>query len=376
MKKLYAALLLPLFCLPSYAQTTLVAGPGGGSLYLVPFTSACLNTAVQNVSVCSGGVIGSFQFTSTQCCACPTSGKICLPGSVAYGGSGTSASFTYYHTLSYSPSNEHQQFYFSGPINTFQFSVAGPAGSSETFQCQTYNGGTLLSTHTFATGGTGVKNTYTITGAAFTRVQFTEISAISADDELFGDVWINSTSCAPLPFEITRFDATPNADQTVSLTWVTLDEVDNDRFFVERSADGEYWSEVLTQPGAGTTTGTREYAGMDIAPNAGINYYRLRTLDSQGTSRYSQIIKVNLNQSGNDVLVFPNPAGSWLSFNFGSIQGNMHISFINESGRTVKSIQATEALSAVEIAELPAGLYAVRILLPDGTSVVRTIMKQ
>lgn len=301
---------------------------------------------------------------------------ICLPGSVAYGGPGTSASFTNYHTLSYSPSNEHQQFTFSAPISRFQFSVAGPAGASESFQLQTYNGGTLISTHTCMTGGTGIKLTYTVQGANFTRVQFTEISAISADDELFGDIWINAGSCGVLPFELLKFEASALNANEVALNWETDGEINNEMFIAERSDDSQNWSEISSLPGAGTTTESRSYETVDRTPSEGMNYYRLRTIDDQGGEHLSQIVAINMNQDKEKVFVYPNPAGDWLHFNFGSLKGDMEISFVNELGQVVKKSAATEALSALEISDLPPGIYAMRVLLPSGMTSSQTIIKK
>jgi hypothetical protein len=376
MKRFYALFLTVLLYVSGLSQTSLVSGPASGTTYLVPFVSQCLNTNPQNASVCSGGVIGTFNFTSVQCCACPSSGMICLPGSVAYGGPGTSASFTNYHTLSYSPSNEHQQFVFSAPITKFQFSVAGPAGASEVFQAQTYNGGTLLSTHTFLTGGTGVRLTYTITGGAFTRVQFTEINAISADDELFGDVYVDAGTCAILPFELLNFAAHPINDHEVKVSWQTNGEIDNQLFIAEHSADGANWSEIASVPGAGTTTEARSYQIFDRSPFPGTNYYRLLTIDGQGDAHYSQIVAINMNQDQAKVIVYPNPVGDWLRFNFGNITGTIDLSFVNQLGQIVKQKTCTESLSALEVTELPAGIYTLRITLPDGTTSNQSIIKK
>lgn len=376
MKHLYISLFVLLMALSSEAQTTITSGTASGTMYLVPLTSACLNTATQNASVCSGGVVATFNFTSVQCCACPTSGMICLPGSVAYGGPGTSASFINYHTLSYSPSNEHQQIVFNQPINTFQFSVAGPAGASESFQLQTFNGATLVNTHTFMTGGTGINLKYTVAGSNFTRVQFTEISAVSADDELFGDFWINGGTCAILPFELTKFEASPVNDTEVALSWQTNGEVDNALFIAERSMDSENWSEVATLNGAGTTTEPQSYHAVDRSPSQGMNYYRLRTVNTSGEDHYSQIVAINMNEHNERIVVYPNPAGDWLHFNFGSIKGAMEISFVNELGQVLKTTNTTEALSALEISDLPAGVYAMRVALPNGKTSAQTIIKK
>lgn len=376
MKNLYALLSAVLLFVSGYGQTILVSGPAASPTYLVPFTSQCLNTAVQNANTCSGGVVSSFNFTAVQCCACPTSGMICAPGSVAYGGPGTSGSFTNYHTLSYSPSNEHQQFVFSVPINKFQFSVAGPAGSSEIFQAQTYNGAVLQGTHTFATGGTGIKLTYAITGPAFTRVQFTEINAISADDELFGDIYINGSACPILPFELLHFSAQPMNDHEVEVNWETSGEIDNELFVAEHSADGANWSEVASVAGAGTSSTTLSYQVVDRFPFPGMSHYRLRAIDSEGNSQYSQVVAVNMNQDRERVVVFPNPAGDWLHFNFGNISGEIELSFVNQLGQVVKHLDCTESLAALEVTELPAGLYILRITLPDGKTTQQPIVKK
>lgn len=74
--------------------------------------------------------------------------------------------------------------------------------------------------------------------------------------------------------------------------------------------------------------------------------------------------------------MYPNPAGDWLYFNFGNIVGDMEISFVNELGQVVKKTAATEAMSAMEIADLPSGVYALRVLLPNGTTSSQTILKK
>ncbi len=54
----------------------------------------------------------------------------------------------------------------------------------------------------------------------------------------------------------------------------------------------------------------------------------------------------------------------------------MEISFVNELGQVLKKVDATEALSAVEVTDLPAGIYLMRVLLPDGTTSNQTIIKK
>ena len=192
----------------------------------------------------------------------------------------------------------------------------------------------------------------------------------------WGDIWINAGACGILPFELTDFKASPTQTGDVALTWQTNGEVNNAMFIAERSSDSENWSEVAALEGAGTTAEPKSYQTLDRSPSEGINYYRLRTVDEQGESQYSQIVAINLNQGKEKIVVYPNPAGDWLHFNFGSLTGDMEISFVNELGQVLKKVDATEALSAVEVTDLHAGIYLMRVLLPDGTTSNQTIIKK
>ncbi|HHG84458.1 MAG TPA: hypothetical protein ENJ82_06900, partial [Bacteroidetes bacterium] len=226
-----------------YGQTVIAGGAASGSVTLIPFTpGVCFSNGSTSAVACGSPV--TFNFTSFQISSCPSSGKMPVPGSVLYGGPGSSASFTFYHTLSYSPSNEHQQLVFTVPINVFQFSTSGPAsGIGEVFRVQTYNGATLNGTHTFNTPGPGMNRTYTISGANFTRVQFTEINAISADDELFGDFFAAGPGC-PLPINSLAVTADVVAPNRVRVNWETFEEVQMAHFAVERSLDGKTWQSL------------------------------------------------------------------------------------------------------------------------------------
>ena len=82
-------------------------------------------------------------------------------------------------------------------------------------------------------------------------------------------------------------------DEHVELKWITITESNNDHFVVERSQDSEHFDPLGTVKGAGTTSGTSRYGYMDPAPQPGVNYYRLKQVDLNGSSSYSAVIEVN-----------------------------------------------------------------------------------
>ncbi|MBO0361041.1 hypothetical protein J0X19_23985 [Hymenobacter sp. BT186] len=98
---------------------------------------------------------------------------------------------------------------------------------------------------------------------------------------------------APLPVELSSFTAAFGSNQ-VNLRWTTASEKNSADFTVERSFDGETFSAVAKVAAAGTSSSRREYVATDRGMRKGLNYYRLKQTDLDGTFSYSQIIPVQV----------------------------------------------------------------------------------
>jgi len=116
---------------------------------------------------------------------------------------------------------------------------------------------------------------------------------------------------AALPIHLLYFTAKPQSNR-VRLDWATASETNNDYFTVERSQDGENFSELFKKPGAGISTTNLYYFGYDNKPFDGISYYRLKQTDYDGKYEYSNIESVNFNylatNKESDFKIYPNPA--------------------------------------------------------------------
>ena len=119
-----------------------------------------------------------------------------------------------------------------------------------------------------------------------------------------------SSTVNPLPVELQKFEAVA-VGGSVQLAWTTLSESQNDYFVVERSLDGIHFTETHIIEGGGSTMNVREYAALDQSPPSGTFYYRLKQVDFDGASTYSQVVRVVLDQ-GLKVEVFPNPISQGL----------------------------------------------------------------
>ena len=103
----------------------------------------------------------------------------------------------------------------------------------------------------------------------------------------------------PLPVELTAFTATPTSGagsgEQVTLTWTTVSETKTAGFDVERSAGGEAFTRVGSQPGRGTTMETQRYRFVDRdLPIAEEVTYRLRQIDMDGTETVSEEVTERL----------------------------------------------------------------------------------
>jgi glucose/arabinose dehydrogenase len=111
-----------------------------------------------------------------------------------------------------------------------------------------------------------------------------------------------------VPVELISFSAVI-VENGIKLNWFTATETNNAGFAIERSLDGTNYSEIFFVGGNGTTTNRNVYTYLDKTAIAGINYYRLKQIDFDGSYEYSQVAIVNLGMPDKFILDqnYPNP---------------------------------------------------------------------
>ena len=117
-----------------------------------------------------------------------------------------------------------------------------------------------------------------------------------------------AVSAATLPVELLAFQGTAHHRANL-ITWSTAREEGTAYFHLERSARGfDGWTPIGSMPAAGNSLDVREYQFQDNAP-PDLAYYRLITVDQDGTESISSVITVARDaQRTNQLKVFPNPA--------------------------------------------------------------------
>jgi hypothetical protein len=154
-------------------------------------------------------------------------------------------------------------------------------------------------------------------GSKWTNAQQTGISGTQAAGEVTsGQINVyntfftlaSETANNPLPITLLYFRAALEGDQ-VFLRWATEKEEYFDRFELEKASEDLVFTTIATlQPIlAGEPVSLREYGYTDPAPYTGYNYYRLKSIDLDGTSEYSKLVGVLYEGTGEKLGVYPNP---------------------------------------------------------------------
>jgi hypothetical protein len=190
-----------------------------------------------------------------------------------------------------------------------------------------------------------------------------------------GDFVLATTSLAntpgnnPLPVELTAFTAARQGSG-VLLKWTTAQEKNNARFEVERSADGLKFQTIGKVAGKGTTTAASAYAFTDATPLGGVNYYRLRQVDTDESYRYSQVVAVTAAEALLRA-AYPNPAQQELHVVVGAEPVQWRL--LNLLGQPLREGKA-QAQTTLDLSGLPAGSYQLEVR-SGSQRVVRSITK-
>jgi hypothetical protein len=154
-------------------------------------------------------------------------------------------------------------------------------------------------------------------GSKWINAQQTAISGTQAAGELTsGQINVyntyftlaSETANNPLPITLLYFMAALEDDQ-VLLNWATEKEEYFDRFELEKASEDLVFTKIATiQPIlAGEPVSLREYSYVDATPYTGYNYYRLKSIDLDGTAEYSKVAGVLYEGTGEKLSVYPNP---------------------------------------------------------------------
>ena len=175
---------------------------------------------------------------------------------------------------------------------------------------------------------------------------------------------MNTCSSGPLPIELVSFSAT-EINNKIHIEWVTASEKNNEYFIVEKSPDGKEFIELTRVAGAGNHSGNLKYSVKDNYPFPGINYYRLKQVDFDGTTTASKIVTAYFDKR-KELIINPNPTKNFFTID---MDWHEHFDLIikDKDGRTVISEKQLTNPSVINIQNINKGIYFVIITADDQT---------
>jgi hypothetical protein len=162
-----------------------------------------------------------------------------------------------------------------------------------------------------------------------------------------------------LPIKLLSFNY-KIAGNKVTLTWTVVQESDEDIYEVQRSNNSEDWQIVSTVLPRGMAGETLSYSFEDANASNKITFYRLNLKSIDGTSKYSKVLAVNLNNFNSSVIIFPNPASSMARLQWNDINENgIRIKVYDNSGKMRMNKAVTGNFTNLDTHELSNGFYEV-----------------
>ena len=166
-----------------------------------------------------------------------------------------------------------------------------------------------------------------------------------------------------LPVAFDYFKAAQKHPYAIQLDWSTLQEVNNTDFIVERSNDQRSWASIGSVKSAITSFTRNIYLFNDNNPLSGNNYYRIKQVDLDGRTSFSEVVRVT-NHVKKNISIFPNPVNATAQlYSKNSFKPGQTIRIVDAKGSRVKTITATGKNSIqIDMTSLLPGLYLIQLI--------------
>jgi hypothetical protein len=161
-------------------------------------------------------------------------------------------------------------------------------------------------------------------------------------------------------------------EKKVLLEWSTASELNSDYFELQRSSDATNFTSTLGKlNAAGSSSSIKNYAITDAQPLSNWNYYRVKQVDKDGKTAYSNIAAINFEKAAAVVIIYPNPAKDKLNIEYTAAKaGNIQLQVMDSKGSLVltnnTSVVVGRNNNSINIAALNNGVYILRTLDADG----------
>jgi Secretion system C-terminal sorting domain/Bacterial cadherin-like domain len=247
------------------------------------------------------------------------------------------------------------------PQNQMTWSIVS-TGTAGTYGTVTLNAD---GTFTYARNGTPTPGPITVS-FTYQLKDFTNLT----DNAV---VYITIPAGSGLPVKFSSFTA-QQANGKVALKWQTAQELNNKEFAIQRKfATGGYQT-IATVPSKATygNSGVLLDYNLDDLENLagkGQVYYRIKQVDLDGRSSFSEIRSIRNNSKSFNITLYPNPGRDLVKVTIPEGAGIVDISVNDMSGKEIKRWSAT-SLKNIQLTSLKPGMYTIRVNVKETVDVL------
>jgi Secretion system C-terminal sorting domain len=177
----------------------------------------------------------------------------------------------------------------------------------------------------------------------------------------------------PLPIVLAEFTAVKNNCNGI-LNWKTSSELDSDKFEVEFTTTTNVRFEAVGTIVASGNSSTNKTYQFTYPMESGVGYYfRIKMYKKDGTFTYSQILPLSCIDNKSEIAIVPNPAVN--TFHIERMaKGKNTVSIYSNDGKLIKTLSIINK-QIINISDLAAGGYVLRILNENGSASVERLVK-
>ncbi len=184
-----------------------------------------------------------------------------------------------------------------------------------------------------------------------------------------------------VPVELSSFTANA-AGGDVTLNWTTATETNNRGFEIERKSSTSSYQKVGYAAGFGTTTEPKSYSYSDKDLGTGSYTYRLKQIDLDGSSKYSNEVDVQVNVPAKFALEqnYPNPFNPTTLIKYSIPQDQqVKLNVYNLLGQNVVSLvngmqKAGEHEVTFDASNLASGVYFYKLEAGTRSSIKKMLL--
>jgi hypothetical protein len=167
----------------------------------------------------------------------------------------------------------------------------------------------------------------------------------------------NMSWAGVLPVRWVSFSGKQADNGSVELNWKTADELNIDKYIIERSKDGQAYTDAGEVNAVNCSS--CNYSFVDNNSGPGNTFYRIRQVDADGKQSYSNVLLIRKTDvRSSRIILSPNPANEILLI---TTTGNVQlkkIEFFSTTGQMV--LQQKNGTNRIDISRLKPGIYQVR----------------